>query len=239
MSIILKQGWRLYRQNFGTLAAVVVAVWSPCELLSSYMDAFVFGEEGWRKSIRLTLFLDNFFGIIATGGVITIGYSSLSGGSLTFGTALGMGAAAWGRMFWTRCLIGLAVIGGFLLLVIPGIYLCVRLAFIEPVVICEKVYGTTAIRRSFELTKGQFWFIFRLGLVLITLLLLMIGLFVFLPAILIPALDNWLVDAATQLAADVLSAFCTLCLVTAYVSFLNEKKLSEPPEVLKSTQLGF
>src|SRR5437764_13248586 len=104
MTAIFKQGWQLYRQHFGIVTAVVVAVWLPLELLSSYMDYFVFGRDEFRKSFKLAQFLDNFFGIIAAAGVISTGYSSLSGVQPAFGSALSSGAGAWGRMWWTRFL---------------------------------------------------------------------------------------------------------------------------------------
>src|SRR5439155_4315972 len=137
------------------------------ELLSSYMDYFVFGQDDFRKSFKFAQFLENFFGIIATAGVISIGYSSLSGGLPAFGSALSSGVGAWGRMWWTRFLSALALIVGLLLLVIPGIYLLVRLALVEPIVVCERVSGSTAMRRSFDLTRGRFWQVFRLGLALL------------------------------------------------------------------------
>lgn len=225
MTALLKQGWQLYRQHFGIIAAVVVAVWLPLELLSSYMDQFVFGADDFRKSFKFVQFLESFFGIIATAGVISIGYSSLQGRKPSFGSALRSGASAWGRMWWTRLLSGLAIIVGFLLLVIPGVYLLVRLALVEPIAVCERVSGSTAMRRSFDLTKGRFWQVFRLGLALIGFLIAMLAVVV-LPTVLIPALDHWIVDAASQLIGDVLASFCTLCLLSAHSAFTNEEKMA-------------
>jgi hypothetical protein len=76
MRAILKQAWQTYRQHFPVILMVVVAVWTPLELLSSYMDAFVFGEDDFRKSWKFAQFLDNFFGIIATAGVIFIDHQA-------------------------------------------------------------------------------------------------------------------------------------------------------------------
>src|ERR1051325_1433046 len=204
MTAILKQGWQLYCQHFGIVAAVILTVWLPLELLSSYMDYFVFGTDDFRKSFRFARFLENFFGIIATAGVISIGYSSLRGEQPGFGSALGSGFNAWGRMWWTRLLTALVLLAGFIVLIIPGVYLSVRLALVEPIAGCERISGVTAMRRSFELTRGRFWLIFRLGLVLLGLFILIIAVVV-LPTVLIPALDHWLVDATTQLIGDVLA----------------------------------
>jgi hypothetical protein len=237
---ILKHAWDLYRKHFGVITAVVVVIWLPLDLLSSYMDHFVFDPDDIRKSFKFSQFLDNFVGIIATAGVISIGYTSYLGQHPSFGGAMAIGANSWGRMWWTRFLTGLALILGLLLLVIPGIYLLVRLALVEPVVVCERVSGSSAMRRSFELTKGRFWQVFLLGLVFGAVMVAPLAC-VILPAILIPALDHWLVDATTSLFAELVGAFGTLCFLCAYVAFSANQDVAEPcaaPNGGPGTRLG-
>jgi hypothetical protein len=207
MRNILQQSWQIYRQHFLVILAVVVAVWTPLELLSSYMDAFVFGEDDFRRSWKFAQFLDNFFGIIATAGVVFIGYEALTGQRATFGAAVSTGFTSWGRMWWTRFLSGLALLLGFLLLVVP-------------VAVQERISGSAAMRRSFALTDGRFWVVFRLGLALLAIVIAALVVFV-LPTVFIPALDHWVIDAASQLACDVVMAFTTISLVTAYSQFKN------------------
>jgi hypothetical protein len=93
---ILSQAWRVYRERFALIAAVVVVVWLPCELLSSYFDAFVFAPDDLHRSFKLAQFLDNFIGIIATAGVTFIAFIARSGQAATFGSAIGAGFGAWG-----------------------------------------------------------------------------------------------------------------------------------------------
>ncbi|MBK8475311.1 MAG: glycerophosphoryl diester phosphodiesterase membrane domain-containing protein [Opitutaceae bacterium] len=205
---------------------MVVVIWLPLDLLSSYMDFFVFDPEDFRRSFRFSQFLDNFVGIIATAGVISIGYSASLGSQPSFGSALSVGASSWGRMWWTRFLTGLAIIFGLLLLIIPGVYLFVRLALVEPVAVCERVSGPDALRRSFELTEGRFWQVFCLGLVLGGVMIAAV-VCVVLPSILIPAADHWLIDAATSLLADLVGAYGTLCVLCAYLSFSEVQGLAE------------
>lgn len=221
MRAILQQSWKTYRQHFPVILTVVVAVWIPLELLSSYMDTFVFGEDDFRKSWKFAQFLNNFFGIIATAGVIFIGHEALTGRKATFRSALAAGFSSWGRMWWTRVLSRLAIVGGFLLLIIPGVYLLVRLSLVEPVAVQERISGRAAMRRSFALTEERFWFVFRLGLVLLGLLIFSVVVFV-LPTAFIPALNHWLIDAASQFACDMVYAFWSIVLVTAYSHFNHE-----------------
>jgi hypothetical protein len=231
MRKILLQSWQIYRQNFWVILAVVVVVWTPLELLSSYMDAFVFGEDDIRKSWKFAQFLENFFGIIATAGVIFIGLQAPTNSRATFGTSIAIGFKSWFRMWWTRFLFGLVVVIGLLLLVVPGIYLLVRLFLIEPIVVQERVSGLTAFRRSFTLTEGRFWVLFRTGLTLL-FIVIAIACLIVLPTAFIPILDHWLIDAASQLACDVVMAYLAITLTTAYSILKNEQVVEQPVSTL-------
>ncbi len=222
MGRIFLQSWQIYRRHFFVIAAVVAVIWLPLELLSSYMDAYVFGENKFFASVRFALFLENFGGIIATAGVIVVGYEVLAGDRPGFRSALGMGFASWGRMWWTRFLYGIALILGCLLLVVPGVWLLVRLSFVEPVAVLERLSGTDAMRRSFALTKGRFWLMVRLGLA--TFAVSALPGFALVAAVgFIPGLDNWVVDAAAQLVGDIVLAFGTVVFLTAYALFYSEQ----------------
>jgi hypothetical protein len=63
---------------------------------------------------------------------------------------------------YVQALAGLAALGGFLLLVLPGIYIGIRLAFSQLTTIDPKSAKrwTEALKESWMLTKGKFWPIF-------------------------------------------------------------------------------
>ncbi len=55
---------------------------------------------------------------------------------------------------------GLSVLGGFILLIIPGIYLMIKVLFAQYAYVFERdsgVRGIAALRRSSELTRGFWW----------------------------------------------------------------------------------
>jgi hypothetical protein len=222
MQTILKQSWQIYREHFLAILAVVLAVWTPLELLSSYMDAFVFGGDELQKSLKFARLLHNFIGIIATAGVIFIGHEGLTGQKATFQSAIAAGFSSWGRMWWTRFLTWSAIALGFLLLLVPGLYLLVRLSLVEAVTVQERISGVAAMRRSFSLTDGRFWLVFRLGAALLGMFILPMVLIMAIA--IVPGLDHWVIDAITQLVADVAVAFGTIALVTAYSHFSNEQR---------------
>lgn len=55
---------------------------------------------------------------------------------------------------------GLASLGGFILLVIPGIYVATRLAFSKFALLDQNIHGRAALVASWNMTKGRFWAIF-------------------------------------------------------------------------------
>jgi len=103
----------------------------------------------------------------------------------------------------TQALVGLTVLGGIILLILPGIYIGVRLAFAQAAVIDPKVNKswTDALRDSWDLTQGKFWAIFgRLALGGICFGLL-IGAIVVLSTLLVGVIagaDSFLAAAASE-----------------------------------------
>ncbi|AHE57505.1 glycerophosphoryl diester phosphodiesterase membrane domain-containing protein [Sphingomonas sanxanigenens] len=65
-----------------------------------------------------------------------------------------------GSSFWMilglGILSGLAILLGFVLLVVPGIFLTVRWALSVPILVAEEVGPSDAMRRSWALTEGNF-----------------------------------------------------------------------------------
>ena len=223
---VFGHAWGLYRKHFGVIAAVVIVIWLPLNLLASYRAYFVYGPDDFKASFKFSQFLENFVGIIATACVISIGYTSHLGRHPTFGGSMNIGINSYGRMWWTRFLRQLAFVLGVMLLVIPGIYLFVRLAFIEQVAVCERVYGVAAMRRSFELTERRFWQVFLLQLVVMAMQVAA-GVCVCLPTVLIPPMDHWVVDAAISLFADFVFAYGTLCMLSAYLCLSQNPDTAE------------
>ncbi|TSC85405.1 MAG: hypothetical protein G01um101416_873 [Microgenomates group bacterium Gr01-1014_16] len=62
-----------------------------------------------------------------------------------------------GKVLVTGLLTGLAVAGGFLLLIIPGFIFSYWFAFTNQIVVIENLSGTAALSRSKQLVKGRFW----------------------------------------------------------------------------------
>ncbi len=60
-------------------------------------------------------------------------------------------------------LAGLMIIAGFILLIVPGIYIALRLAYMNAIIANEDIGAIDAIKRSFKLTSGHLWDIIGAG----------------------------------------------------------------------------
>jgi hypothetical protein len=79
------------------------------------------------------------------------------------------GLKRFGSVLLVSILVGLSVAIGFILLVIPGIILLVMLSVSIPALVVENRRGTEAMKRSWELAKGQFWHV--LGVILVAFII--------------------------------------------------------------------
>lgn len=90
------------------------------------------------------------------------------------------------KYLWSTILYGLMVIGGFILLVVPGVIVAIRGSMYRYLIIDKGLGPLEAIKESFRLTKGSGWDLFVLycllvGINILGLLALVLGLFATIP----------------------------------------------------------
>jgi hypothetical protein len=135
-------------------------------LTQQEVDAFLAESFVLRVLLTITTYVAN---TILTGCIAAVVSEAILGRSATL-------SEAWGRVrrrFWaligTALLSGLIIFGGFLLLVLPAFYFAVVFALAGPVLILENASPTRALRRSWDLVKGNWWRVF--GIILLTYLI--------------------------------------------------------------------
>lgn len=77
----------------------------------------------------------------------------------------------WRYLFGSLLIAGI-VIGGLILLIIPGVFFAVAFAFTGYLIIDKDMQPVRALKESARLTKGHRWKLFQLGLVLILISLI-------------------------------------------------------------------
>ena len=79
------------------------------------------------------------------------------GGATSIREAFAVGVRRSPAVFLTGILVGLAVVAGLVLLVIPGLYLMVALYPVLLLPIAEQLGARQCIRRAMQLVKGSWW----------------------------------------------------------------------------------
>ncbi|MFC1638723.1 hypothetical protein ACFL26_00450 [Patescibacteria group bacterium] len=89
--------------------------------------------------------------------------------------------AVFSRNYWNvvlaQFLVTLLIFAGFLLFIIPGLYLAVRMTFVPYLAIDRQMKATDAIKTSWEMTGGCFWTLVAMALIAIPVTV--VGLFLF------------------------------------------------------------
>lgn len=181
------QSYQIIRRNFEIFMVLfaiggLLALW---ETLGRYVE----DEEprGWRDYIVNRGFGGNFdTEVFAAGGFLFIigvlaglfylllyvaTLRAAQGHKISFGGVWREFVAnwLWLKLIATFVLLGLAIIVGFILLIIPGVILLWRLFFVPYVLIDQKTSIEEAFRRSWRMTKGFAWAVY--SVILVALLL--------------------------------------------------------------------
>lgn len=172
---------RILRENARLLAAVAGAFL----FLPAVLVAVLFPDPETADVNRiLRVLLDHYLAIwhwlLLKGIVGMIGAAAMLRLALAPGTSVG-GALTFGLMlipfyFLLSLLSGLIVGLGFLLLIVPGLYLVGRLIPAAPLMVAENRRNPIEIiSRSFEITKGKGWAVFGLVFIVGLVAIIVIG----------------------------------------------------------------
>ncbi len=162
------------------LPALAVAWFGPVPIEPAAGADFNQVMETFRESFRqmipgqLAIALS---ALIGTAGILRL-WLSRTGTSV--GEALTFALMLFPTMLAIQILCGIALGLGFILLLVPGLYLLGRLALVTPAVADRSLYNPfEAIRTSWELTRGNGWaiffFLFLVALVIVIAALIIGG----------------------------------------------------------------
>ncbi len=220
-----KQAFRILTLYPGCLLAAYFVVWIPLNFAVEYYCYEVLAGDVddpavLFKQMRVNNVADGFFGIIAVGAVLTICGAAWEGAPIGFWAAFGAGFTNWGRLWLARFVLGICLIFSLLALILPGIWVLVRLSFVDQVAIGERLTGTGAIKRSWELTRGRFWPL--LGYLLVGILpVVALGILSGIPMEIDFRLDSWWFSAITSCVIDFGVLFFLIFMFVVYRHYLD------------------
>lgn len=197
---IFKNSYELYTTRFTTIAGITAIV----VLFSLLFEQII--TDIFEYSIIVGIIFAVLFGVVAV--IFEIGYTKymlklVSGGAPMLEDLLKYSYLFW-RYIFSSILLGLVILGGFILLIVPGIYFALRFLFVPILIVDKEVRIREAFARSTQLTKGSKWKLLWFMLILILIPATLAG-----P--LVSSLDGNLV---IEIAASV---FVTPFLLVAYI----------------------
>lgn len=161
---IMDAGFRIVRRHFGLIVGIAAALYVPIAVLGALVvPETVPGAGPWAVAgtaggiaflIGLGLYAIIISPIVSAATTYAIGEIYL-GRTTTVAQALRVGATMVLPIVGTSLLVGMAVILGFILLVIPGFYLFLSFLLVWQVMVLERRYGFAAMGRSRELMRGN------------------------------------------------------------------------------------
>ncbi len=174
---ILSAAFNLYKANASKLLVIVAIVVVPLSFISSLLSGVVFAtgtttEVIFGRTVEVPVTRGIFMGLFvgAIGAAISIIIWAIleaaiirAAAQATIGDPVDpeasyrYGFKRIGSVILVSLLVGLAVFGGLILLVIPGLIFAVFLCVAIPALIVENRRGTDAMSRSWNLVKGHFW----------------------------------------------------------------------------------
>jgi hypothetical protein len=180
---ILSTAFQLYRAHWQTLLAIAAVVVVPLTLLQYLLGDLVRTQGQTTKngvvvatatwSVGIAGLLAALAGIlmylVLTGAITRAVAAEVAGEDPNVEQSYRFGFHRLGSVLLVSVLVGLATIGGLLLLVIPGIYIGVRLCVSIEALVVEGRRGAEAMGRSWGLVGGHWWHAF--GTLLVAALL--------------------------------------------------------------------
>jgi hypothetical protein len=238
---ILTAAWQIYTKNATALLLIVAVVVLPLTFIGALLSGVLFDEDETvragvvygSRSTALAYLVGLIVVLIGLLIVFVLQAAILRGAAqATIGDPVDVEAGfRWGlrrfpSVLLLAILVGLTVLVGLILLVIPGLIFIVMFSVAIPALVIENRKGTEAMSRSWNLVKGHFWHV--------ALVLIVTALITGLVSGILGAIggDNWFVAWIFEAVATILTAP-----FTALVSVLLYLDLRARSEALTAEQL--
>jgi membrane-anchored glycerophosphoryl diester phosphodiesterase (GDPDase) len=231
---------KLYRAEWKALIGIVAFVLVPLTFLESYVTR-AFSDPFAQPAVASP---DELTAVFIAGSVITLvqllfvqpfltaavaraATNVYIGEPVSIGSTYRFALTKVHSILWISILTFLAIIVGFILLVIPAFLVFVRMSFASTVIVVEGKRGTSAIARSWQLAKGHFWRLFG-ALILAGLIAGIVAAVLAVPGELIALAmgpNGWPARAlGNSLATVLVTPFSTLIIVLLYFDLRIRKE---------------
>lgn len=164
MGQILKDAFHVYSKNFYLIAAVVLTIYVPKELILN-----LFSSGNWFVRLFFAFIVGVLLAPLSYLPTVHILHQWKLGNRTDYAEAMSAGIRDWRFALWTLFITHLRVLGGFFLLVVPGIILTLRYSLVPMAIYVERKQYPEARDRSLTLTDGIRGEIFLICIVIIVM----------------------------------------------------------------------
>jgi hypothetical protein len=195
---IIGQAWELYKRHWRHLIPVALAVYVLVAVLTVVLTALL----GWVGAILG--FLVSLAGIFWLQGALVLAVDDVRDGraDLSIRETLNRVLPRVNTLTVAGLLAGLGIVIGFLLLIVPGLYLLTIWLLIVPAIVLEGHGVMSSFGRSRELVRGHGWNVF--GVIVLTVaIMIAVGIGV---SLVEAGLDNSLVTFLLDIATETATA---------------------------------
>jgi hypothetical protein len=163
---ILDTGLRLLRDHFVLLIGIAAVAYVPFQVLQDLFvkSAFVVVPGRlpdlspstllWVLGVALVFIA--LFPVVAAAETFALGEVYL-GRTTSLGASYRESFRIFGPLMGTLFLYSIAIAFGFVLLVLPGLYLMARFILVNQVIVLERAFGFQALRRTWDLMYSNLW----------------------------------------------------------------------------------
>ena len=161
---ILEETFRLLARHLDLFTLIALTVWLPGHLVINYIDFFATSKDtadAAARSFRVGLMVEAIFGPLVVASTLAALARIKRGEPASYPQALLDGLVAWPRIFIARLVVSALALAGLVALVVPGVMILVRLAFVDALVVLDGQPLGVALKASNTLTTGRrlaiFW----------------------------------------------------------------------------------
>ena len=165
---ILSEAWSLYTRFFVRFVVVAGVVFLALGALSTIIESGSSADRGSSLLVTLASLVVSIIGYFWIQGVLVVLTVDVRDGVAdhTFGELFARVRPKLGALILAGVLGAIGIVVGFLLVIVPGLYLLTRWSMIAPALVIEDLSAGESFSRSHELVRGRAWPVFGLLIVL-------------------------------------------------------------------------
>jgi uncharacterized protein (DUF486 family) len=206
---ILDQAFSIIRDHIGLLFGIVATTIIPLQIVMGFLQLEALKAGGGPGNVSpmtavlilVSLFVGLPLGVLVNAAVIHAVACVYLSRPTTIGECFRHGLKRFLPLLGTSLLMGLAIMGGMMLCIIPGIIVAFWFALGQHVTVLEGTAGSPALKRSRTLMKGNFVTAFVLGLIIAVISVCLALIAQMIPQIHLQVVTSAIIQGVTTLIA--------------------------------------